>query len=370
MAGSLSWRRATSSLRSVCLSPARIRSASVVAAHGLSALEPQSSSALPSSQPRPATRPEEVMQHPALVLSDEQRRHYFDHGYLTLPGFLSFEWLSRLLVAANGLMERSRELPSGEGWSEQERSRFVLSEEHSRERPRPTRVASPQEIDDTFWEFSTGPAADVAQDLLGPDVRFHHSKLNFKWGINGDTGTPGDEIRWHQDIQFWPHTNYTPLTVGVYLNEVTEDMGPMAVVPLSVHDTLYPLEDDEGRWTGVLGADALRQVPLGAAASTGPCPAGTVTVHNARCVHGSAPNFSKQGRPLLLNTFAAATAQPVMRGTNPLHAKAKRGLLMVRGREANIAVFDPRPCPMAPSFEATGYRPPFFGKSSIRRSER
>jgi hypothetical protein len=32
-----------------------------------------------------------------------------------------------------------------------------------------------------------------------------------------------------QDIQFWPHTNFTPLTIGVYLNDVTEDMGPMKV---------------------------------------------------------------------------------------------------------------------------------------------
>lgn len=24
-------------------------------------------------------------------------------------------------------------------------------------------------------------AADIAVDLLGPDIKYHHSKLNFKW---------------------------------------------------------------------------------------------------------------------------------------------------------------------------------------------
>ena len=35
------------------------------------------------------------------------------------------------------------------------------------------------------------------------------------------------------------HTNFTPLTIGVYLNDVTEEMGPMQIVPLSEHDELH-----------------------------------------------------------------------------------------------------------------------------------
>jgi hypothetical protein len=41
---------------------------------------------------------------------------------------------------------------------------------------------------------------DLVADLLGPDLRFHSSKLNFKWSAGGDA------VRWHQDIQAWPHT--------------------------------------------------------------------------------------------------------------------------------------------------------------------
>ena len=69
-----------------------------------------------------------------------------------------------------------------------------------------------------------GPFADIAEDLLGPNVKFHHSKLNFKWGGGGES------VKWHQDIQFWPHTNYDVLTIGVYLSDVSQDMAPMGII--------------------------------------------------------------------------------------------------------------------------------------------
>jgi len=40
--------------------------------------------------------PEKVLEHPAKVLSNDQRRFYFEHGYLHLDGFVSDDWLDRL----------------------------------------------------------------------------------------------------------------------------------------------------------------------------------------------------------------------------------------------------------------------------------
>ncbi len=94
-------------------------------------------------------------------------------------------------------------------------------------------------------------------------MRFHHSKLNFKWPASMET------VHWHQDIQFWPHTNYTPLTVGVYLRDVTPDMGPMEIVPLSLYDQLHPLADPAtGAFTGVLAQQDLVRACVRAAAPT------------------------------------------------------------------------------------------------------
>ena len=219
---------------------------------------------------------------------------------------------------------------------------------------------------EVFWDFLKGPIADIASDLLGPDVRFHHSKLNLKMGGGG--GSTTSKVNWHQDIQFWPHTNYTPLTIGVYLTDVDAAMGPMDVVPLSAYDHLHALEDPAtGAFTGVIAPEQLAAVPLERAVRM--CGvAGTVTVHNARCVHGGPHNQTGRSRPLLLHTFAAATAHPLPAGTNGTHGKSRRGMPMVRGRPSSLAVFDPRPCPMAPNFDE-GYTPPFFGKEGQEEEE-
>jgi hypothetical protein len=133
------------------------------------------------------------------------------------------------------------------------------------------------------------------------------------------------------------------------------------VVPLSQHDELHPLRDEHGNWTGVLNNTDLQKVPLVTAGDTAG-PAGTITVHNARCVHGSQPNTTATPRPLLLNTFTAASAHMIARaGTNLLHAKTPRGGRVVRGSDTCLAVLDGRPIPMAPDF-SEGYKSPFFAE--------
>jgi len=167
--------------------------------------------------------------------------------------------------------------------------------------PRLRRLSSPTDLHETYWEFaSQSPIVDVAVDLLGPDVKFHHSKLNFK-APHG-----GEEVKWHQDIQFWPHTNYDLLTIGVFLTDVEPGMGEVGFVPGSHDGALYDLYEGD-RWVGALSDDDVTladveraEFPVG--------PAGTITVHSCRTVHGSAVNRSDRARPLLLQTYAAADA--------------------------------------------------------------
>ena len=40
--------------------------------------------------------PERVLDHPALVLDQRERKRYFDEGFLTLPGYVAPVWLDRL----------------------------------------------------------------------------------------------------------------------------------------------------------------------------------------------------------------------------------------------------------------------------------
>ena len=125
-----------------------------------------------------------------------------------------------------------------------------------------------------------------------------------------------EEAKWHQDIQFWPHTNYEVITLGVYLDDVTDDMSPMGVIPNSHNGPLYNLYDDNGEWTGALNDSDIDNLDLESAVYLGGL-AGSITVHNCRCVHGSAPNRAAKPRPLLLCTtppppFPSRTSPPMV----------------------------------------------------------
>ena len=117
--------------------------------------------------------------------------------------------------------------------------------------PRLRRLSSPTDLHDEYWQFASASViTDVAVDLLGPDVKFHHSKLNFK-APHG-----GEEVKWHQDIQFWPHTNYDLLTIGVFLEDVDAGMGEVGFVPGSHEGELFDLYDGDV-WTGALAESDL-----------------------------------------------------------------------------------------------------------------
>ncbi|MGH8986318.1 MAG: phytanoyl-CoA dioxygenase family protein [Acidimicrobiia bacterium] len=272
------------------------------------------------------------------MLTDAQRTQYEREGWLAVPGLVGAEWLDRLRCVTAEFVDASRELTESTVL-------YDLDEGHSAEEPRLRRLTSPTDLHDEYWEFaSRSVPADVAVDLLGPDVKFHHSKLNFK------APRGGEEVKWHQDIQFWPHTNYDLITIGVFLEDVQAGMGEVGFVPGSHDGPLFDLYDGD-EWVGALGDDDVERAgveraryPVG--------PAGTITVHNCRTVHGSAPNASDRPRPLLLQTYAAADAFAY----TDLVRRSPHGEELIRGQAARWARHDPRPCLMPP----TGpYRPIF-----------
>ena len=272
------------------------------------------------------------------VLSDAQRAKYRSDGWLAVPGFVDASWLARLRAVTDEFVEQSRALNASNVI-------FDLDAGHSAREPRLRRLSSPTDLHPTYWDFaSTAPIVDVVVDLIGEDVKFHHSKLNFK------APRGGEEVKWHQDIQFWPHTNYELLTVGVFLEDVESGMGEVGFVPGSHEGPLFDLYDGDD-WTGALAdADLVAAGVDRAVYPTGP--AGTITVHNCRTVHGSAPNHSNRPRPLLLQTYAPADAFAY----TDLVRRSPHGEELIRGNAARWARHDPRPCLMPP---AGPYRPIF-----------
>ena len=284
---------------------------------------------------------DEILARPPHVLSREQREFYFENGYLLLDSFVSEHWLSRLRAVVDEFIEESRRLSESDG-------RFFLEPDHRADDPRLRRLMSPPDHHPVFREFSfEGPVVDVAEDLLGSGVRFHHSKLNFKWARGGE------EVKWHQDIQYWPHTDFSPLTIGVYLEEVDDEMGPMGVVPGSHRGELFDLYDHEERWSGSIRDEDLPRAHVERAVFL-KGGAGSVTVHNCCMVHGSMPNQSPRSRPLLLQTYAAADAYPLLTvGTNGAGGRIINVLL--RGERARWMEVGARRLPVAPDWSRGGY---------------
>jgi ectoine hydroxylase len=269
--------------------------------------------------------------HRLRVLDEEQRAHYREEGWLTVPALVDAAWLERLRAVTDEFVEQSRALTESN-------LLFDLDDGHSAEEPRLRRLSSPADVHETYWAFmSDSVVTDVACDLLGPDVKFHHSKLNFK-AAHG-----GEEVKWHQDIQFWPHTNYDLLTIGVFLEDVAPGMGEVGFVPRSHDGPLYDLYDGDA-WVGALADDDVTRAGVDHAVFPNG-PAGSITVHHCRTVHGSAPNTSDRARPLLLQTYAAADAFSY----TDLVRRSPRGEQLVRGTPPRWARHDARPCLLPPN---------------------
>jgi len=281
--------------------------------------------------------PDEILATEPKVLTRQQRESYFNDGYLLLANIVPEYWLQRLRDATDEAIQESRAITkSGAVWD--------LEKGHSAADPRLRRLSSPNDHHPAYWEYATQSIiVDAVEDLIGPDIKFHHSKLNFKWARGGE------EVKWHQDIQFWPHTNYSPCTVGTYLYDCADDQGPLGVIPGSHDGPLYDQYDEQGRWIGCLRPEDEFNANVGKAVYL-PGPAGSITIHNCRTIHGSKPNSGDAGRPLLLNVYAAADAFSYT--FNPLRSKYDQAV--VRGQAAKWARHDPRPCLIPPDWSG-GY---------------
>jgi ectoine hydroxylase len=283
--------------------------------------------------------PDQILAIKPRVLTQSQRESYFSNGYILLEKFIDDAWLKKLRDATSELIEQSKKVTKSD-------TIFDIEKDHTSENPRLRRVSNPTEHHPVFWEYVTkSPMLDAVADLVGPNVKFHHSKLNFKWAKGGE------EVKWHYDISFWPHTNYSPLTIGTYLYDCAMDQGPLGVIPKSHLVEPMPSQyDANGNWVGCLSdSDAKRAVEsCKAVFLTGP--AGSLTLHNCRTVHGSPKNQSDLGRPLLLYTLTSADAFPYT--VNPL--KPIHDQVILSGNRALYAHHDATPCLIPPDW-SSGY---------------
>jgi ectoine hydroxylase-related dioxygenase (phytanoyl-CoA dioxygenase family) len=287
----------------------------------------------------------DIKRHATRIMTPGQREQFFEDGFIVLENAVDETWLERLRAAMNDMIEASRPNKASD-------DRFVLEEGHSPENPRLRRLSSPVMHHPTFWEFaSRSPIVDVAADVCGPDVKFYHSKLNFKWPKGGQ------KFDWHHDIPSWPHTDYSPVTIGLYMDDCGPDQGPLLAIKGSHKRTLHSMYDKDGKWVLRIPEDEL---PDGwrndTVAMTGP--AGSLALLNCRVIHGSVGNASDRMRPLLLNVYSSADSMPYV--VNPIPSPYEGAI--VCGKPATRSCHDPRGCELPPDW-SKGYAGPWQHQS-------
>ncbi len=281
--------------------------------------------------------PEEVLKSKPRVISRQQQESYFENGYLLVENAVDKTTLRKLQVCTAKAIDDSRKVEISDAvWD--------IEPGHSADSPRLRRLTSPNDYDETYWNYASSEGiTDILSDLIGPDIKFHHSKLNFKWAGGGE------EVKWHQDISFWPHTNYTPCTVGLYLEDCNDEQGPLGIIAGSHKGPLFNQYNEDNQWIGCLSDDDIIRLDMSRETYL-PGPAGSITIHNCRTVHGSKINRTDRPRPLLLNAYAAANAMTYT--FNP--ARSKYDQQIVRGQAARWARHDPEPCLLPPDWSG-GY---------------
>lgn len=230
------------------------------------------------------------------MLTDAQVAAYHRDGFILVEDALDAALLRRLCQVVDGFTERARGV-------EASNDIYDLEDSHTPEEPRVRRLKDPVKRDPLFWEVvrSAGVSEPLTQ-LIGPDIRLFGSKLNMK------SAGYGAAVEWHQDWAFYPHTNDDLLAIGVMLDDVTPENGPLLVVPGSHRGPLYD-HHNEGWFAGAIEAPAAKFDMAAAVPITGR--AGSMSVHHVRAVHGSALNLSGHPRRILFYEMAAADAWPL-----------------------------------------------------------
>jgi ectoine hydroxylase-related dioxygenase (phytanoyl-CoA dioxygenase family) len=231
------------------------------------------------------------------VLTRAQIDEYNRVGALVVPDVLTVAEVAELRSATDGFVERARGVST-------HNEIYDLEDSHSPEVPRVRRIKAPHLHHPAYAGLVKHPGiVDVLTDLWGPNIRFDTAKLNLK------SAGFGAAVEWHQDWAFYPHTNDDLAAVGVMMDDMELENGPLMIIPGSHTGPIYD-HHANGRFCGAMdpdtcGVDFSKAVPL-----TGH--AGSITVHHVRTVHGSAPNTSNRDRRLLLFQFRAADTWPLL----------------------------------------------------------
>ncbi len=230
------------------------------------------------------------------VLTDEQVEHYRREGYLVLENRVPMEIIEAIRAEIARFQDEARGMTASN-------DRLDLEDSHTPDDPRLRRIKFPHQISDVMRDLlNSDYILAPARDLCGDSLRLNTTKLNMK------SAQYGAAVEWHQDWAFYPQTNDDVLAIGVLIDDLRPENGPLMVFPGTHHGPTFD-HNANGVFAGAMDLVANGLDMKDAVMLTGP--AGSITIHHARIVHGSALNTSKYDRRLLFYEMMAADAWPL-----------------------------------------------------------
>jgi ectoine hydroxylase-related dioxygenase (phytanoyl-CoA dioxygenase family) len=265
------------------------------------------------------------------MISEKDVQAYKRDGLIVVPEVLDTATLTKVRSVI-------AELVAGSAKTLEHTDVYDLEPGHTAENPRVRRIKTPHKVHALFDEIVRSEAVlDILKKLLGPGLRLHGSKLNMK---SAQYGSP---VEWHQDWAFYPHTNDDVLAIGVLVDDCDLSNGPMLVTPGTHNREVWSHHGEDGHFAGLIDPDLIKSEIERAVPCMGP--AGSMSFHHVRALHGSAMNTSNRPRNLLLYEVAASDAWPLMgvKDFDEFNSRLLSGDPVVAPRMTNVPVRIPLP---------------------------
>lgn len=262
------------------------------------------------------------------MLTQEQKEFYRENGYLALEGILSPAELKVLHEIIDELVEKAQSLETPNSLCDFEPVKGPDGRKIIR------RIFNPFEQAKCFEEIARHQnVLDAVEDVIGPNIQIHHSKLNMK------PARAGSPVKWHQDLPFFPHTNTDLVACLIHLNDSTLENGCLRVVPGS--HKLGPLDHRrDGRFIGMV-TDDLKKADMDKAVNL-PLKAGGMVLLHCLTLHSSAPNRSEATRRMLIYEYRAADSMQLYGTPNNYMGRLLRGIdpKIIRSQEITYILPD------------------------------
>lgn len=261
------------------------------------------------------------------MISPEHRRQFERDGFVVLRGLVAPVAIDAMAAEIDRWTAESRRHDRNYGAMDDGKMRFDLEQGHCADTPRLRRVANPADISAAYqavlWE---GPLVGAVADLIGPDVKFHHCKLNIK--------LPGTDTRvdYHQDHAYDPHTNDDHVVALVMIDPMSAGNGCIRIVPGSHRGPRHSHYRGD-QFVGKVAEEVEHHCRESSIAIEGA--PGDVCLMSGWALHGGETNPSSQPRRLLICDYFAADAFPLLA---PMVPSAHTGRI-VSGRPTRIARF-------------------------------